>query len=80
MPLFKTALFCLFFCHAIAFPASARQIIINAVGDIMLAGSSARTFARMGYDYPFAATRDELNSADINVGNLESPITEHGSE
>ena len=39
-----------------AFPASAREIVINAVGDIMLAGSGAATFQRRGYDYAFAAT------------------------
>ena len=80
MSLFQKFTFCVFFYCAFAFPAYAQQITLNAVGDIMLAGSGTGTFARMGYDYPFAATRQELKAADINVGNLEAPITQKGSE
>jgi len=62
-----------------ASPASAREIVINAVGDIMLAGSGAATSKRLGYDYPFAATREVLRKGDIAIGNLESPITRSGN-
>jgi poly-gamma-glutamate capsule biosynthesis protein CapA/YwtB (metallophosphatase superfamily) len=61
-------------------PASAGEVVINAVGDIMLAGSGAATYQRLGYDYPFAATVAELRKGDIAVGNLEAPITQGGSE
>jgi poly-gamma-glutamate capsule biosynthesis protein CapA/YwtB (metallophosphatase superfamily) len=80
MSLFLKYTFCIFFFCANAFSACAQQIVLNAVGDIMLAGSGTGTLARKGYDYPFAATLHELKAADINVGNLEAPITENGSE
>ncbi len=56
----------------------AREIVINAVGDIMLAGSGVSTYKKQGYDYPFAATRAELKKGDIAIANLESPITRNG--
>ena len=71
------AVIILFLC---AFPASAREIVINAVGDIMLAGSSAATLQRRGYDYAFAATSNELRKGDVAVGNLEAPIARGGIE
>jgi len=61
-------------------PARAQEIVINAVGDVMLAGSGAATFQRLGYDYPFAATAAELRKGDIAVGNLEAPIALGGTE
>jgi poly-gamma-glutamate capsule biosynthesis protein CapA/YwtB (metallophosphatase superfamily) len=61
-------------------PALAQEIVVNAVGDIMLAGSGAATFQRRGYDYAFAATADELRKGDIAVGNLEAPIALGGTE
>ena len=63
-----------------ACPATAREIIVNAVGDIMLSGSGAVTCKRLGYDYPFAATTAELKKGDIAIGNLESPIAGGGRE
>ena len=63
-------------------PASvmAEPVVINAVGDIMLAGSGERTFMARGYDYPFAATSGILRQGDFVIGNLESPITLSGDE
>ena len=61
-------------------PSFAREIVINVVGDIMLAGSGSKTFKRVGYDYPFAATAAELKKGDIVIGNLESPIARGGEE
>jgi poly-gamma-glutamate capsule biosynthesis protein CapA/YwtB (metallophosphatase superfamily) len=66
--------------HLAVLPATAREIVINAVGDIMLAGSATSTFARLGYDYPFAVTTAELKRGDIAVGNLEAPIAVRGDE
>ncbi|HET6421150.1 MAG TPA: CapA family protein [Geobacteraceae bacterium] len=60
--------------------AAARQIIVNAVGDIMLAGKGTGTYTRMGYDYPFASLTDDLKNGDMAIGNLEAPITRHGKE
>lgn len=56
----------------------ARELVINAVGDIMLAGSGVVVFEKLGYDYPFASTREELKKGDITVGNLEAPIAVGG--
>ena len=66
--------------HFVVLPAAASEVVINAVGDIMLAGSATKTFARLGYDYPFAATEVELKRGDITVGNLEAPIATRGEE
>jgi poly-gamma-glutamate synthesis protein (capsule biosynthesis protein) len=61
-------------------PSYGQEIVINAVGDIMLAGSGTQTFKRVGYDYPFSATAAELKTGDITIGNLESPIARRGKE
>ena len=63
-----------------SFAAHAGKITLSAVGDIMLAGSGAATFARAGYQYPFAATSHELQRADISIGNLEAPLATGGNE
>ena len=61
-------------------PGYAQEIVINFVGDIMLAGSATGTLERWGYDYPFAGTVHELKSGDLAVGNLEAPIARGGTE
>jgi len=68
------ALFCL--------PAAIRaeEIIINAVGDVMLAGRWADTIRKSGYDSPFRKMSAELKAADITIANLESPIARGGKE
>lgn len=58
----------------------AGPVVINAVGDIMLAGSGEKAFRKHGYDYPFIATREILKQGDIVIGNLEAPITSSGDE
>ncbi len=65
---------------AIATPASAQEIVITAVGDVMLAGSGAALCGKLGYDYPFAATKAELQKGDIAIANLESPLAKGGKE
>ena len=60
--------------------ASAETLVIHAVGDIMLAGSGEKTYRKLGYDYPFAATRETLQQGDIVIGNLESPLASSGVE
>lgn len=61
-------------------PSNAGEIVLNAVGDVMLAGSGAPTFRKKGYDYPFAAAATELRRGDIAVCNLEAPISKGGRE
>ncbi|MBW4054223.1 MAG: CapA family protein [Proteobacteria bacterium] len=58
----------------------ADEIIINAVGDVMLAGRWAPFLRGKGYDYPFRGIRKELIAGDINIANLESPIAAGGHE
>ncbi len=70
---------CLCLCSP-AHPARGAEIVLNAVGDIMLAGSGTSVYTRLGYDYPFAATRNHLKKGDIAIGNLEAPITSRGVE
>jgi len=65
------------------FPAallSAGEIVINAVGDIMLAGRWTSTLREKGYDFPFGGTAAELANGDINLANLESPLARGGRE
>ena len=70
----------IFFVAAAPSRTAAGPVVLQAVGDIMLAGSGTATFARAGYDYPFAATARELRRADIVLGNLEAPLTVRGEE
>lgn len=58
----------------------AKEITINAVGDIMLAGKWAPLLKAKGYDYPFGGVKAELAGADINLANLESPLATRGNE
>lgn len=80
MKLFRTVLYCMILTSLLAGEATAKELVINAVGDIMLAGSATAPLERLGYDYPFAASRAELKRGDIAVGNLEAPIARHGTE
>jgi poly-gamma-glutamate capsule biosynthesis protein CapA/YwtB (metallophosphatase superfamily) len=61
-------------------PVQADEIVINAVGDVMLAGRWAATIRKAGYESPFSAVAAELRSGDITIANLESPIARGGSE
>ena len=58
----------------------AEEIIINAVGDVMLAGRWTKTIRNKGYAVPFNAVRGELAIADVTIANLESPIARGGKE
>lgn len=58
----------------------AEPVVVNAVGDIMLAGSGEQTYRKYGYDYPFRATRAILQQGDILLGNLEAPMAASGNE
>lgn len=58
----------------------AEEIIINAVGDIMLAGRWAPVLKKKGYEFPFGGVAGRLAEGDINLANLESPVATGGSE
>jgi len=64
----------------LSLPAQAGEIVINAVGDVMLAGRWASTIRKNGYDQPFRALEAELKAGDITIANLESPIARRGRE
>lgn len=71
------AVLCLFL---LAHPARGAEVVINAVGDIMLAGPWEGTIAQRGYDFPFSAVANELAAGDITIANLEAPIAKSGTE
>jgi poly-gamma-glutamate synthesis protein (capsule biosynthesis protein) len=58
----------------------AGEIIINAVGDLMLAGTWAPGIRKSGYDTPFQGVAEELAKGNITIANLESPISKTGNE
>ena len=60
--------------------ASPPEIVINAVGDVMLAGRWSPFIKKKGYGYPFSAVAGELAGGDINIANLESPLATGGNE
>ncbi len=61
-------------------PLWAEEIIISAVGDIMLAGRWAPVLRKKGYDHPFHGVKKLILTGDINLANLESPIATGGEE
>jgi poly-gamma-glutamate synthesis protein (capsule biosynthesis protein) len=61
-------------------PVQANEIIINAVGDIMLAGRWASDIRKSGYGSPFQGVTAEFNAADLTIANLESPLARGGRE
>jgi poly-gamma-glutamate synthesis protein (capsule biosynthesis protein) len=72
----------LFFAVLLCLPAplQAEEIIINAVGDVMLAGKWAESIRTKGYDFPFRGVAAELKNGDITIANLESPVASGGRE
>lgn len=56
------------------------EIVISAVGDIMLAGRWAPLLKKKGYDHPFGGVATALADSDVNLANLESPIANGGRE
>jgi poly-gamma-glutamate capsule biosynthesis protein CapA/YwtB (metallophosphatase superfamily) len=65
-----------------ALPPCARgeELVVSAVGDIMLAGRWAPLLKKKGYDHPFGGVVAALAGSDVNLANLESPIANGGSE
>ena len=61
-------------------PLMAQEVVINAVGDIMLAGRWTPRLRQLGYDHPFSAVSSELARGDITLANLETPVARGGRE
>ncbi|MDA8429770.1 MAG: CapA family protein [Geobacteraceae bacterium] len=61
-------------------PVQAGELIVNAVGDVMLAGRWAASIKSQGFDLPFSSVAGQLSQADITIANLESPIASGGNE
>jgi poly-gamma-glutamate synthesis protein (capsule biosynthesis protein) len=59
-------------------PEQSKYVSIVAVGDIMLGGKGRSRFEADGYDFPFAATRELLQTGGIVIGNLETALTDAG--
>ena len=58
----------------------AAPVVINAVGDVMLAGPWEQSIRKKGYDFPFAGVAAELANGDITIANLETPLATGGTE
>jgi poly-gamma-glutamate synthesis protein (capsule biosynthesis protein) len=61
-------------------PAPSDEIVVSAVGDIMLDASSRPVMDKEGYDYVFAQVRPFFSGSHIVFGNLEGPLTDHGAQ
>lgn len=57
----------------------ADDLVVSAVGDIMLDASSRPVMNEMGYDYPYAQLRKYFAGSQIVFGNLEGPLTDRGT-
>lgn len=55
------------------------DIIISAVGDIMLDGTARPMMKEQGYDYPFAKMLPYFIGSQIVFGNVEGPLTDRGT-
>jgi poly-gamma-glutamate synthesis protein (capsule biosynthesis protein) len=63
----------------VAGPAPAtHEVVISAVGDIMLDASARPTMDERGYDYAFDNVRDIFAASQIVIGNLEGPLAYGG--
>lgn len=61
-------------------PSLAGEVVINAVGDVMLAGRWAPSLRAAGYNHSFEQVATILKQGDITIANLEAPIAEGGTE
>lgn len=59
--------------------AESTDLIISAVGDIMLDGTARPTMVEQGYDYPFVKMLPYFTGAQIIFGNVEGPLTDRGT-
>lgn len=59
-------------------PPRTGSVVLDAVGDLMLARGVATAVQRNGPAWPFAKVSDRLRAADIRFGNLELALTDRG--
>ncbi|MBU9714840.1 CapA family protein [Evansella tamaricis] len=52
---------------------------ITFVGDVLLDLTIKETIRTKGHDYPFVYVKDDLQSVDLAVANLETPLTKRDS-
>lgn len=64
---------------SVAAATPAADLVISAVGDIMLDGSSRPVLSGLGYDYPYTHVRKYFSGSQIVFGNLEGPLTDRGT-
>ena len=55
------------------------DLVVSAVGDIMLDASSRPVMEGLGYDYPYEHVRKYFTGSHIVFGNLEGPLTNRGT-
>ena len=55
------------------------DVVISAVGDIMLDGTARPVMTEQGYDYPFVKMLPYFSGAQIVFGNVEGPLTDRGT-
>lgn len=60
--------------------AVAEELVINAVGDVMLAGRWGSELKKRGFKTPFAHVADALKQGDVTIANLEMPLAGGGVE
>ncbi len=65
---------------ALPLTVNGTEIVIQAVGDVMLGGRWEQQVARDGYFHPFERIAPELRKADVTLVNLEAPLTVRGKE
>ena len=61
-------------------PTPSLQVMLEAVGDIMLARTVGKQVQAQGPEVVFAGVQSSLDSADILVGNLECALTDRGEQ
>ncbi len=54
------------------------EVSLIAVGDVMIGGHVKEFTDQFSFNYPFEATRDILQNADLTFCNLEGPIAKNG--
>ncbi len=59
--------------------APSGDLVVSAVGDIMLDASSRPVMEGLGYDYPYTHVRQFFTGSHIVFGNLEGPLTTRGT-
>ena len=55
-------------------------ISVAAVGDIMIGNHTIGYIKNYGVDYPFKNAHSILNSANITIANMETPLTTSGTK